>query len=71
MKPYGMTTDHYGDTGCCPGHDEPFIRKWSGKYSSNQWRRVARLHVKKETRRRRHEDKRKLQNEIRELLLRN
>ena len=44
----------------CSAH----IKKWSGKHSSNQWRRVARIHVKKETRRRRHEDKRKLKEEI-------
>ena len=58
MKPYGRTTEDYGDTGCCPGHDEPRIRKWSGTYSSKNSKRAARKDTKRQNRQRRRKDKR-------------
>lgn len=57
MKPYGATTDNYGNTGCCPGHDDPYIKKWSGMYSNNQNRRIGTKVKKKQNRARRRKDK--------------
>ena len=60
MKPYGITTDDYGDTGCCPGHDKPVIYKWSGKYSSTHAQRSSVKSKKIQNRLRRRKDKQKL-----------
>lgn len=62
MKPYGRTTDDYGDTGCCPGHDEPVVRKWCG--GINKSRAAAkkfRKNVKIQNRTRRRRDKQNLE----------
>lgn len=57
MKPYGRTTKNYGSTGCCPGHDAPYIRKWSGSYSSPHSVRKFRKLAKIQNRIRRHRNK--------------
>ena len=57
MKPYGRTTIDYGDTGCCPGHDFPRLRRWSGSYSSANSKRTNRKWGKIQNRRRRRKDK--------------
>lgn len=57
MKPYCATQDDYGDTGCCPGHDNPWIRKWSGMYKSNRgYKNISQI----QNRVRRRKDKQKL-----------
>jgi len=65
MKPYGITTENYGDTGCCPGHDEPWIRKWSGRYRGVAHRRKTMQEAKQQNRTRRRKDKRELKKESR------
>lgn len=62
MKPYGITTDDYGNTGCCPGHDEPVINKWSGEYGSRNSKRSKSKMYKRQNRKRRRADKRKFYN---------
>lgn len=64
MKPYGATTEDYGDTWCCPGHDFPRLRKWSGRYRSAHHMRASRELTKLQNRLRRHRDKQQLQYEI-------
>lgn len=57
MKPYCATTEDYGDTGCCPGHDNPSTRKWSGEYSSTHAQQKASRLTRLQNRSRRRKDK--------------
>ena len=55
-----MTTEDYGATGCCPGHDKPYIRKWSGTYSGKRSKKLAKQSKKIQNRMRRRLDKENL-----------
>ncbi len=66
MKPYAMSDDKYDDVGCCPGHDYPPTRKHSGTYKSNRSRRSKAQIVIEAKRLRRHRDKNKLRDELKE-----
>ena len=60
MRPYAFKPNGGNDVGCCPGHDWPSTRRWSGSYSSAHSKRT---HRKKNTiakRIRRHIDKNRL-----------
>ncbi len=48
------------DTGCCPGHDDPPTRRWSGQYSSVHSKRSQKKAYDIAKRNRRHRDKQRL-----------
>ncbi len=59
MKPYAATTEDYGDVGCCPNHDTPYISKWSGSYSSKASKQAKADTIRMQNRKRRRTDKQK------------
>ena len=64
MKPYAYDPQSGKmDVGCCPGHDWPPTRRWSGSYSSKHSKRAKRRAYVVTKRRRRHLDKTRLNNE--------
>ncbi len=64
MKPYALSDDKYDDIGCCPGHDYPPTRKYSGTYKSRRSKHSKAKIVIEAKRLRRHRDKYKLIEEL-------
>ena len=61
MKPYAAEASKGGNTGCCPGHDWPRLRRWSGKYNSAASKRKDSKCNKVAKRARRRRDKQALE----------
>lgn len=64
MKPYSIRPHVFADVGCCPGHDWPRTKRWSGSYSSAAHFKASSKMNKRAKRIRRHTDKANLKNEI-------
>ena len=64
MKSYALSDNKYDDIGCCPGHDYPPTRKYSGTYRSYRSKRSKARIVKDAMRIRRRRDKHKLIEEL-------
>lgn len=63
MKPYAFDPKKKNNTGCCPGHDWPRTRRWSGRYSSANSKKTDRRDYTMAKRSRRRTDKQALRNE--------
>jgi hypothetical protein len=62
MKPYALDDLSKVDIGCCPGHDNPATRKYSGWYRSAAHKRAAKKRYERACRRRRRINKQDLKN---------
>lgn len=60
MKPFAFDPEQFNDTGCCPGHDNPRLYRWAGRYSSKHSRQTDSKENRRAKRERRRRDKQNL-----------